>query len=245
LGKAKGFASKLFGKAKSALTPNETEAQKQQRLEKGVRAGVGAVERLSGNSVTGALINPVLGAVRLRYRLGVLEATVQEGYWTVRGELQRMAKKTSKKAGPPVTLTLPTTLAAHENVAGPGRGHTKAKHVAKDDAFLRQRLINEISPPIPAATTFADEAAAEALINAHLTAQQTAIETWLKSASGAPHVIKAPAPGAGQGFKRPAVNPLDAAAIAAQPKATFDKIRIVLRKGGPAGWYILTAMPDF
>jgi hypothetical protein len=41
----------------------------------------------------------VLGAVKLRYRLSVLEAVKENGYWAVQGDVQRMLKQqTSKRA---------------------------------------------------------------------------------------------------------------------------------------------------
>ncbi len=113
LNKAKTYAAKLFKTVKGALGGNETEADKQKRLDKGVMTGKAAVEKLGGNVLTGALLNPVLGAIRLRYRLGVLEATQQDGYWAVRGELQRKTVKTNKKAGSAGKMDLVTISFAY------------------------------------------------------------------------------------------------------------------------------------
>jgi len=140
------------------------------------------------------------------------------------------------------TITLPVKLNAHENVVGPGQGHTVAKHVGKDDNFLRNRLINE--PQVPAATSFLNLAQAEAVINYALTAKKADIENWLQT-GGIP-VLTLPFTGVsiGYGFKRPTVNPHDPAQIAKQPKEGFSNVRIVLRKGGLFGWYIVTSFPE-
>jgi len=139
-------------------------------------------------------------------------------------------------------ITLPIKLNAHENITGPGQGHTVAKHVGKDDNFLRNRLINE--PQIPAATSFFNLAQAEAVINDALAAKKAAIENWLQI-GGIP-VFALPFTGVsiGYGFQRPIVYPHDPAQIAKQPKEGFSNVRIVLRKGGTFGWYIVTSFPE-
>lgn len=90
LGKAKAFAAKLGKGLKGKFGKEESAEEKEKRLKTGVMAGVSAVNKLKGRTVTEALIKPVLGALRLRYRLGVLEPVVQDGYWAVHGEIQRM-----------------------------------------------------------------------------------------------------------------------------------------------------------
>jgi len=100
--KAKGFASKIIGKVKGFGKKLKgklegSEEDKQKRLKQGVTAGVAAVNKLKGRKVTAALIKPALAALRLRYRLGVLEPVVQDGYWAVHGEVQRMTVLTGLK----------------------------------------------------------------------------------------------------------------------------------------------------
>jgi hypothetical protein len=96
LGKARGFAQKLGGKVKGLaqqLGGNpESEAEKQKRLRAGVGAGVAAVNKLQGKPLSAALLKGALGAIKLRYRLGLLEPVVQDKKWAVHGELQRMVK---------------------------------------------------------------------------------------------------------------------------------------------------------
>jgi hypothetical protein len=107
---------------------------------------------------------------------------------------------------------------------------------------LRNRLI--IESQIPAATSFFNLAQAEAVINDALAAKKADIENWLQT-GGIP-VFTLPFTGVsiGYGFKRPIVNSYDTAQIAKQPKERFSNVRIVLRKGGPFGWYIVTSFPE-
>jgi hypothetical protein len=57
---------------------------------------------------------------------------------------------------------------------GGGRGHTIAKHVAKDDAYLKQRNI-------PRASTFKDQATAERYTQSNIDYNKDKIAAWLKS----------------------------------------------------------------
>jgi hypothetical protein len=62
---------------------------------------VAAVNKMQGRKVTAALIKPALKALKLRYRLGVLEPVVQDGYWAVRGDIRRVEEeKTTKQSSP-------------------------------------------------------------------------------------------------------------------------------------------------
>jgi hypothetical protein len=95
LGKAKGFAKKLVGKVRGRFSGKpRSEVEKQRALKDGLSAGVAAVNKLKGKKVTAALIQPVLGAIKLRYRLSVLEPVVQDKYWYVHAEVQRAMGKT-------------------------------------------------------------------------------------------------------------------------------------------------------
>jgi hypothetical protein len=148
-----------------------------------------------------------------------------------------------QRAGPSYPkLNLPIKLRDHENCAGPGQGHTIAKHVAKSDTFLRNRLKTE--PNIPAATSFISESAAESLINDALAANKANVENWLQSGGVPVFPLSFSGSSVGYGFKRPTAHPHDPAEIDKQPKEGFSSVRVVLRKGGPNGWYIVTAHPD-
>lgn len=69
---------------------------------------------------------------------------------------------------------------AAEEAAG---GHTIARHVARTEAQLRQRLVNQ--PGIPAASSFRNLREAERAVTAVVRANRAAIETWAKSATTA------------------------------------------------------------
>jgi hypothetical protein len=100
--KVVGAARKFWGKLKGVFggDKKETEAQKRKRLDRGVAAGVAAVGRLSGNRVSAALIRPVLGAIKLRFRMQVLEPVVRDGRWSVHGVVNpEKEEATSKEAG--------------------------------------------------------------------------------------------------------------------------------------------------
>jgi hypothetical protein len=142
---------------------------------------------------------------------------------------------------PPITIVLPTTVADHEDVAGPGRGHTRAKHVGKSDTFLKDRLKHE---NIPAATSFHDEAKASDAMTTVLRANKAMFEADLNA--GKPSVGWAPVAGAGYGIRRPPPpNDRDPAAIDAQPRVfNFPRARVVARPGGPRRWYVVTSHPD-
>lgn len=75
-----------------------TEEEKQQRLRDGVAAGVSVVERLGGKPIGKVILTPLLGGIRLRYRLSVLEPVQQGKFWAIHGEISRMTVPTSAQA---------------------------------------------------------------------------------------------------------------------------------------------------
>lgn len=101
--KAKGKAA--FGKLKQKLgikekTPEQIEQEKQDRLDKGVAAGVRIVERFSKRPLLRAVVSPLLAAVRLRYRMSSLDLIVQDGLWAISGAVNpAKIGRTSVKPG--------------------------------------------------------------------------------------------------------------------------------------------------
>ena len=67
-------------------------------------------------------------------------------------------------------------LLAHE---GLGNGHTLAKHVGKDGAYLRNRLLTE--PGLRAASTFYDRRSAEECLALLIEAHTAEMEVWLRT----------------------------------------------------------------
>ncbi|WP_148654453.1 phage tail protein [Paraburkholderia caribensis] len=82
--KAKGAKEWVKGKFYGG-----TEEEKQKRLDEGMDAGVSAIDGLSGSPVPAQVAKAKLAALRLRYRLPVLEAINKSGRWYVHGEIQR------------------------------------------------------------------------------------------------------------------------------------------------------------
>lgn len=238
---AAGALGRMLGRGgqQGQAAAAETQAQQEQRLRQGVQAGVTAFNRHSGRMVGEAILRPLLTAIRVRYRLAVLEPVVEGDKWAVRGEVRRMTVPTGV---PAPTLTLPIDLDQHENVNGPGQGHTKAKHVGMSTTYLRDRLKNQ--PAIPAATSFRSLASANTMVNLVLTQKRADVQAWLTSPASkrAFDIADAGLP-SGVGVKRPAGAPTSAAAIDAQPLESFKGVRVVAKKGGPRGWYVLTAHP--
>ena len=95
--KAKVAAGKAWVKGK-VLGGDDSPEGKQKRLDKGMRAGVSAANRFAGKKVGDKVLKPLLGAVRARYGLGVLEPVQQGTRWAVHGEVQRAMLLTQVEA---------------------------------------------------------------------------------------------------------------------------------------------------
>ncbi|MBV9788894.1 MAG: hypothetical protein JOZ51_12005, partial [Chloroflexi bacterium] len=88
--KFKGVMPKAGGQPGSPQTTSRTNpADDQRKVHQGVMAGVSAVNKLQGKTVGEAMLKPVLGALRIRYGLGVLEPVVKDQRWAVHGEIRR------------------------------------------------------------------------------------------------------------------------------------------------------------
>ena len=73
-----------------------SEKEKQDRLDKGMAAGVAAINKVKGDKVPGTVAKAKLVGLRLRYGLPVLEAVAKDGRWFVHGEIQRAMLPTDK-----------------------------------------------------------------------------------------------------------------------------------------------------
>jgi Novel toxin 15 len=83
-----------------------------ERLRLGLAAATTAVNALRGPAVTATLITPVLGAIKVRYGMKVLQPVETGGDWWIEGEVNpKDRKKTAKKAGDPVAAIKPMTPA--------------------------------------------------------------------------------------------------------------------------------------
>lgn len=92
----RGIGAKVKAKV---LGGDDSPEGKQKRLDKGMAAGVGAVNRFAGKKVGERILKPVLGALRVRFGLAVLQPERQGRMWAVHGEVQRMVVPTSAGVG--------------------------------------------------------------------------------------------------------------------------------------------------
>ncbi|MGW6128563.1 phage tail protein [Cellulomonas sp. NPDC055163] len=79
-------AKRLGGKLKAKLRGGDDSPEgKQQRLDKGMAAGLAAVRRFSGRGVSQKVLTPLLAGIRVRYGLTALEPVQQGKVWAVHG----------------------------------------------------------------------------------------------------------------------------------------------------------------
>ncbi|MBV9359301.1 MAG: hypothetical protein JO023_27640 [Chloroflexi bacterium] len=109
---------------------------------------------------------------------------------------------------------------------------------------LRRRMVENLDGKTDAYTSFRTSAEAARFINDALASRRPELEQWLKQQIRGPRVfdVTSTADETGFGFSR-RPDPYDERQIARQPLETFGGLRIILRKGGPKGWYLLSAFP--
>ena len=109
----KGIAGKVkagFAKGKAWVKGkiyggDDSPEGKQKRLELGVRGGVAAANRFAGKKIGDKVLRPMLGAIRMRHGLTVLEPVKQEGKWAVHGTISRMTETTDAEVADQEDLT--------------------------------------------------------------------------------------------------------------------------------------------
>ncbi|MEU0879026.1 hypothetical protein ABZ345_10545 [Lentzea sp. NPDC005914] len=85
----------IGGKIKAKLRGGDDSPEgKKKRLDSAMRAGVAAANRFGGKPVGDRVLKPVLGAIKFRYGLSVLEPVPQGRNWAVHGEIQRAVEPT-------------------------------------------------------------------------------------------------------------------------------------------------------
>lgn len=96
-GMARNFASRALG--------GDPNAPPQQRLEQGMSEAETAVNRYAGRTVGKAILNPLLGAIRLRHRLTTLEVVEDGDQWAVEGTVNPKKKRgtRAKRSRPGLT----------------------------------------------------------------------------------------------------------------------------------------------
>jgi len=112
-------------------------------------------------------------------------------------------------------------------------GHTLARHVARTDDELWERLARERN--ISAASTWTDRETAEAVVAEALAAQRDRVESWIRR--GFPRANLALHYNAGRVIGR------SLRRGASQTEECSSAV-IVLRADGPESFYVLTAYPE-
>ena len=92
----KGIGAKVKAKV---LGGDDSPEGKQKRLDSGLAAGVGVANRFAGRTVGERVLRPLLGGVRMRFGLSVVEPVRQGRNWAVHAEVQRNTAPTSAVAG--------------------------------------------------------------------------------------------------------------------------------------------------
>ena len=91
----KGIGGKVKAKV---LGGDDSPEGQQKRLAQGMASGVSAANRFAGKKIGEKVLRPVLGAIRMRFGLGVLEPVKQGAVWAVHGEVQRSTELTNAGA---------------------------------------------------------------------------------------------------------------------------------------------------
>lgn len=112
-------------------------------------------------------------------------------------------------------------------------GHTLARHVGKDEAWLRARLAED--PRLSRASSFPDVATAEKVIQAAAKANQELIAEWQRTGRGGARLTLDY-----EGRQKIGIS------VSRRSPQVFDcfRARIVLQAMRGNGYYILTAYPD-
>lgn len=86
----------IGGKIKAKLRGGDDSPEgRKKRLDKAMAAGVSATNRFGGKPVGDRVLKPLLGAIKFRYGVDVLEPVPQGRNWAVHGEIQRIVTPTS------------------------------------------------------------------------------------------------------------------------------------------------------
>ena len=135
---------------------------------------------------------------------------------------------------PKARIEFPASSAGHNlEHDEQGGGHTLARHVARTDEELRERLERERN--ISAASTWTDRGTAEAVVGEALTAERSRLESWTRR--GFPRANLALHYNAGRVIGR---------SLRRGESRTIEcsSAVIVLRADGPESFYVLTTYPE-
>ena len=97
--KAKVAAGKAWVKSKVYGGDESTEGRRK-RQQAALRAGVAATNRFAGKRVGDAVLRPILGVIRARYGVAVLEPVPKGRFWGVHAVVSRMVDPSHKSVAP-------------------------------------------------------------------------------------------------------------------------------------------------
>ena len=127
VGGAVKYGKKLMGKLRGKKK-EEDPAAKQKRLDDGLNAAVGAVNRFSGRPLGPVLLRPILIAIKLRHRLTQLTATNRDGRWHLAAVVNPGAEKDAAALVDLKGLPNPEELVGWIGQATAAFGRAKAIH---------------------------------------------------------------------------------------------------------------------
>jgi hypothetical protein len=137
----------------------------------------------------------------------------------------------------------PSSAAANPERLGSGRdlaidesrgGHTLARHVARTDEQLRERLQRERN--ISAASSYVDRPTAERVVGAAIQQNRAKIERWMERGERRPNLVldyDEPAEPIGRVMNRSALG-----------SVPCDHAIVILKADGPRDYYVLTSYPE-
>lgn len=116
LDKIVAWLGNMLKKAAGAVFQAGLPADPNERLKLGMQAAVGATNRFAGQKVGAVVLNPLLGAIKVRYGFQTLEVVPQAQSWAVRGRINpeaiagtRVIVQTDRETGAQTAVTIIST----------------------------------------------------------------------------------------------------------------------------------------
>lgn len=137
--KARKLVSKVLG--------GDPNATPQQRLDRGMEEGFAAVSKYSGSIVGAAVLRPLLSVIRVKHKMTRLDVVLENGKWTLEGEVNPKARKPTQVLG---SGAKGFTSRVHYYAANGNRGATRmlADPIGPDFAAQGSRPSDAGAPPI-------------------------------------------------------------------------------------------------
>jgi hypothetical protein len=190
--KSKVAAGKAWVKGK-VLGGDDSPQGKQQRMDKGLAAGVAIANRFAGRKVAGRMLAPLLGAVRTRYGLAVVEPLKQGKNWAINVEVQRTSQLTEAEAeGEIDALGDEAKAAAAKGFIGQ-RVLTRSTINKKKEYLAVVKEVKPVAPPSPLLGVYCEFDHTQKTAHTNPTSEYRRvipIDEFLKSMGGTYTVVK-------------------------------------------------------